>query len=351
MRVAVATVQVPFISGGAEVMTAGLRLALLRAGHEVEVVSKPFRFCDLDAIGRTMDEWAREDFDRFDCGPIDVVITLKFPAFYLQHPNKVVWLMHQHRSVYELFDTPFGDRADVPELLSLRDRIIRQDTETLSSARRIFTISQTVSDRLLHFNGLASVPLHQPPANAELFYSGPQLPYIFAPSRLELLKRQDLLIRAMVHVAEPVHAVIAGAGGQLEPLKRLTASLGLSHRVQFVGRLSDEAMRNWYAQALGVFFGPLQEDYGFVTLEAMLSSRAVVTCTDSGGPVHFVRDGETGCITAPEPGAIADAINRLWADRAWAAALGRNGLTHFEALNIRWERVVSELLGQGGGGW
>ena len=41
-------------------------------------------------------------------------------------------------------------------------------------------------------------------------------------------------------------------------------------------------------EALGVIFPPLDEDYGYVTLEAMLAAKPVITCTDSGGPLEFV---------------------------------------------------------------
>lgn len=346
MKIAVATVQVPFITGGAEIMTEGLCSALRRAGHTVELVAMPFRFGPPSAVRAHMQAWASEDFDRFDCGPVDEVIALKFPAYYLKHHSLRVWLMHQHRSLYELFDTPFGDRSDNPEAAELKALVTEQDTAALRAARKVFTISQTVTDRLRRHNQVESAPLLQPPANADLFFSAEALPYIFAPSRLESLKRQELLIRAMSEVVEPVFAVIAGEGGQLQRLVALTAELGLQHRVRFVGRVDDATMRRWYAHALAVFFGPLMEDYGFVTLEAMLSSRAVLTCRDSGGPTHFVRDGKTGFVTEPEPAAVADAINRLQANRALARAMGESGRQLYQDLGIGWDHVVSTLLAE-----
>lgn len=344
MRIAIASVQVPFISGGAELMTSGLCGALIEAGHAVEVVTLPFRFGPAAAVKASMAAWSLENFERFDCGPIDEVIALKFPAFYLQHPSKRVWLMHQHRSLYELFDTPYGDHSSNAEAVALREAVVRCDTEALSGATKVFTISQTVSDRLRRFNQIESQPVLQPPAQAELYFSADQLPYIYAPSRLESLKRQELLIRSMPLVAEPVFAVIAGEGGLRARLEALTEELGLQHRVRFLGRVDAPTMRAHYANALGVFFGPLLEDYGYITLEAMLSSRPVITCTDSGGPTHFVRDGETGFVTDPSPESIATAINTLWANKAAAQAMGDNGRKLYADLGISWARVVSELL-------
>jgi glycosyltransferase involved in cell wall biosynthesis len=344
MKVAVATVQVPFISGGAELMTHGLVGALARAGHQVDVVAMPFRFGPPAAVLSSMTAWEEQDFDRFDCGPIDTVLALKFPAFYLRHHDKRVWLMHQHRSCYELFDTPYGDNSANPQAVEMRAQIVRRDTEALQAARKVFTISPTVSERLLRYNGIASEPLLQPPSNAEQFFGGDAMPYIFAPSRLESLKRQELLIRAMPMVREPVYAVIAGDGGMKARLAQVVAELGLQHRVRFLGRAGDAELRRHYAHALGVFFGPLLEDYGFITLEAMLSSRPVITCTDSGGPTHFVVDGQTGHVTEPEPGAVAAAINTLWANRRRARELGENARRHYDALNISWDHVLARML-------
>ena len=42
------------------------------------------------------------------------------------------------------------------------------------------------------------------------------------------------------------------------------------------------------ARCRGVVFPPLDEDYGFVTVEAFAARKAVVTCTDSGGPTELV---------------------------------------------------------------
>jgi glycosyltransferase involved in cell wall biosynthesis len=348
MRIAIATTQVPFIHGGAEVMTKGLCDALALAGHDVEIVTIPFRFSPPSQVFANMDYWQSQNFDGFDCGAIDEVIALTFPAYYLNHKNKIIWLMHQHRSVYELYDTPYGEASGNPESALLHDKVRSLDTSSMSSAKAVYTISKTVSNRLNAFNGVSSVPLYQPPPHANKFMPGEIYPYIFCPSRLEALKRQDLLIRAMQLVKEPVFAVIAGQGGMQQAYVDLANSLGLSHRIKFVGRIDDVAMRRYYSNSLAVFFGPYAEDYGFVTLEAMLSAKPVITCTDSGGPTEFISDGETGYVVSPEPSAIANAINSGWLDRGMSLEMGNNARAHYQALGISWGNVVDTLIGGGG---
>jgi glycosyltransferase involved in cell wall biosynthesis len=343
MRIAIASVQVPFISGGAEILARGLEAALQEHGHHAERVTMPFRFGPPAEVLRAMDQWSAENFERFDCGEVDRVICLKFPSYYLHHPNKVTWLLHQHRGVYELFNTPFGASSENPAETRLREEIFRRDAIELGKCGSVFTIARRVSERLKLFNGVASRPLYHPPRSDKLFYCGQQLPYIFFPSRLETLKRQELLIRAMAQVRSSVCAIIAGAGGQQTHLGNLIESLALQHRVRLIGPVTTAEMLAWYANSLAVFFGPFDEDYGYITLEAMLSAKPVITCTDSGGPLEFVVDGETGIVAEPKPEAVAEAIDRLCAAPALTAERGRAGLDRYRMLDISWDKVVCEL--------
>ena len=344
MKIAIATAQVPFISGGAEFMTAELVRVLREFGHNTEVVSLPFRFGPHSEVKRNMNAWSSESFDKFDCGHIDKVICLKFPSFYLNHPNKRVWLMHQHRSVYELFDSPYGETSSNPDAIALRDEIVERDTTALNEAKAIFTISKRVSERMAHYNGVNSRHLYQPSRLTEKLKIGEQLPYIFFPSRLETLKRQDLLIQAAKHLSSPCSIIIAGEGGQGTNLEILVDKLGLSNRVRFLGRIDDNELIRWYSNALGVFFGPFEEDYGFITLEAMKSSKPVITCKDSGGPTEFVVDRETGYISDPDPVAVAQAIDELYFNRSKAKQMGQTAHEHYESLDISWKNVVENLL-------
>ena len=71
-----------------------------------------------------------------------------------------------------------------------------------------------------------------------------------------------------------------------------------------------------------MYYGPFDEDYGYVTLEGFAARRPVVTLTDAGGPLEFVTDGETGLVTPPEPQAIAHAFDRLFSNRPLAKKMG-----------------------------
>lgn len=342
MRIVIPSIQVPFIRGGASLMTEGLANALRRLRHEVEIVTTPFKFFPEFDVEALADFWLNQDFNNFNGYEVNKVIALQFPAYYVQHKQKIVWLMHQYRPVYDFYE----EKKASMELRRLRVKIQCCDKEELSKVGKIYTISKNVSERLKKFNGLSSIPLYHPPPREDRFYCEEPYDYIFYPSRLESHKRQDLLIRAMKFTKTPVKAIIAGTGGQLPRCQKLTEDLRLGHKVKLIGAVSEEEKYALYARALAVFFGPLDEDYGYVALEAMLSSKPVITCSDSGGPLEFVLDGETGIVVEPFPEEIAEEIDKLYSNRRNSAEMGRHGLKRYKEMNISWKDVLKKLVGE-----
>jgi glycosyltransferase involved in cell wall biosynthesis len=142
--------------------------------------------------------------------------------------------------------------------------------------------------------------------------------------------------------------VIAGDGTQRANVERAAAESGLNGRVDFLGTVDDDRLVALYRDALAVVYPPYDEDFGYVTLEAFLSKKPVVTASDSGGPNEFVVDGVNGFVCAPEPAALADAINRLAADRRRAASFGEAG--YVRAAQVTWDGVIEKLVGQASAG-
>ncbi len=343
MRVGIASVHTPGIHGGAEYLVDGLVEACREAGHQIHKISVPFVFEPPEAAGRTMDLCQAVDFSRFGGGQVDVMIALKFPAYLIGHPDKRVWLLHQHRAAYDLFDTIHGWHKGKARTDALRQRIVAADGEALADVP-VFTISQRVSDRLAHYNGIASTAIYHPPADATAFRCAEDLGYVLVPSRLERLKRQDLVLEALAQCTTPINALFVGDGSMRAALERQAEALGLGERVRFLGSVSRQRLIELYAHARAVYFGPFDEDYGYITLEAMLASKPVITCTDSGGPLEFVVDGETGVVVAPDPRAIAGALEQVMGDAPRARQMGQNGLARYRGLDISWHTVVETLL-------
>src|SRR3954471_4263389 len=185
MRVVVATVRTPFVSGGAEVHAQGLVDALVNEGHEADLVAIPFNPVDPESIPDLMLACGLMDMRETNAGPVDRLIALKFPAYLLSHPNKVIWLLHQHRSAYDLWEHPLGYLHPAPRGRIIRDIIRQADAAALAEAKAVFSNSRNVAQRLRKFSQVESLPLYHPPGRPEAFFCADESEdYFFFPSRL-----------------------------------------------------------------------------------------------------------------------------------------------------------------------
>lgn len=321
-----------------------LKTAFTSRGHHAEIVSIPFQWSPHTQLVRSMLLWRMLDLRMVNGEPIDRVVALKFPAYLVRHPKKVIWMTHQHRQAYDLLGTEFGDLRDDEESRATRRVIADADTRLIPEAGRIFTISKTVAERLRKFNGIRAQPLYHPGPNAGLLRCESYGDYIFYPSRLDRTKRHDLLIKAMAHVKSRVRCILAGIGPEETSLRDLIARDGLPERVKLIGFVSERELIDYYANALAVYFGPFGEDYGYVTLEAFYAKKPVLTLADSGAPLEFVEDGINGMVTSAEPTAIARAIDSLYERKQLAETMGKRGWQTINDLELTWDKVVDTLL-------
>jgi glycosyltransferase involved in cell wall biosynthesis len=346
MRILVVNTHVPFIQGGAEFLAYNLTESLKRHGHKVEEVKIPFKWYPPERILDHILASRLTDLTE-SCGePVDLTIGLKFPSYFIKHHNKVLWVLHQYRSAYNFWETEYSDLLG-EKGASVRDAIIKADNTYIPEARKVLTISKTVSDRLRRYNNIDSKPIYHPPPNHEKLYSGKHENYIFFPSRLSVYKRQHLAIKAMKHVKSNIKLIIAGAPDNESyesSLKDLIKKHSLYSSVELRGAISEEEKRELYANALAVLFIPYEEDLGYVTLEAFYSRKMVITCSDSGGPTEFVRDNETGLICLPEPASIADAIDSMTNNKNKAVNYGKSGYDLIKEMDLSWDKVIEELV-------
>ncbi|WP_019851342.1 glycosyltransferase family 4 protein [Desulfitobacterium sp. PCE1] len=270
-----------------------------------------------------------------DLREFDGVVSTKAPTFAVQHPNHVSYLIHTIRVFYDMFDEIKCDLSNYDK----RKLIQHMDTELLRYPRvkKIFSIGHEVKNRLETYNGLTSEVLHLG-MTKEGFYCK-DYDYIFLPGRLHKWKRVDLMVKAMKYVKAPIKLKIAGTGEQMQELIGIA---GDDDRIEFLGFVSDEMMKELYSNALVVIFIPIQEDYGFILHEGFTSKKPVITCTDSGEPVRFIRQGENGFIVEPEPREIAKCVDSLYENKERAKQMGQCG---FETIaDISWDQIAKVLL-------
>jgi glycosyltransferase involved in cell wall biosynthesis len=343
MKIAVLNNGVPFLRGGAEHLADALVSKLAEYGHQALLVRVPFRWEPPEKI---VDHMLACRLMRLP--NVDRAIALKFPAFYVPHPNKVFWLLHQFRQAYDLWGTRFQGLPDSDEGRALREVIVQADNSFLPEARKIYTNSSVTKDRLKKFNQLDAEVLYPPLLSHSQFSAGEFGDYIFSPGRVNATKRQRLLVEAMQYAKTAVQLLVAGSAETPEDeegIRTLAKKGGVEKRVRFVNRFITESEKvEWFSQSLGCAYIPYDEDsYGYVTLESYLSKKPVITCSDSGGTDALVKEGATGYIVAPEPKALAAAMDRLFADRRQARRMGEAGYDLVQGLRINWDNVIEKL--------
>jgi glycosyltransferase involved in cell wall biosynthesis len=334
----------PFIYGGAKIHVSNLINQIQQIGHNVEVISLPFFVKPNEELIRSSLIWRLIDIDKYTYSAFDLVITLKFPSYYIKANNKICWLMHQHRDLYDQFDSGHSTfDATNEQDMYLKNEIIKMDNQSLRECKKIFANSKNISKRLLKFNNIVSEPLYHPPKLAELLHFQSIGNYFFVLSRLEVNKRIDLIIKSLIHTDDNLKVVIAGTGPQEANLKALTESLGLNHRVLFLGFISDKEVIKHYAQCKGVIFTPQDEDYGYITIEAFLAQKIVITMKDSGGPLEFIDNNINGYIIDNNILDLANCLNKVSKmTNSELEHMGQKGLDNVK--NINWRSVLDKLL-------
>ena len=343
MKIAVVNSAAPFVRGGAEQLADALVQKLREYGHQAILFRIPFRWEPASKIAEHMLACRLMRLP-----PADRMIAFKFPAFYVPHENKVLWLLHQFRQAYDLWGTPMQGLPDTEEGREIRRVITKADGSFLQEAKRIFTNSEVTSGRLLKFNGLESEVLLPPLLHPEQFLCGESGDYIFAPGRVNDLKRQRLLVESMEYCRTGVKLIVAGRAERPEDAAAIEAIIrqkGLQDRVQFINRfITEEEKVEWFRHALAGAYIPYDEDsYGYVTLESFLARKPVITCVDSGGIHELVKDRLTGRVVANNAAALAAAMDELYADKSAARQMGEAGYEFAQARDISWDRAIKVL--------
>ncbi len=370
----------PYVFGGAERVARGLAEWIDgHTPHTADVVMPPSPEGDLAEVMASYRAWAALDVSGYD-----VVVSTKYPSWMVEHPHHVVLMFHPLRGLYDTYGAaqqPWSVATTGPEardLLALirrpaeraalteifdrfdalhaalgpddplfrfpgplaREMVHHLDRVGLdpSAVRRHFGISTTVAVKRGYFPTGVSAGVLVTPSNRAGLHGG-RFDYLFTASRLDRPKRLDLLVEAMRHVGGDVTLKIAGTGPDEERLRGLASA---DPRIELLGHVTDDELVALYADALAVAFVPADEDLGLITLEAQMSGKPVVTCSDSGGPTELVVHGVSGLIAPPRPEALGSALATLVDAPAVARRMGQEGRER--ARRHTWSRVVDAVL-------
>ncbi len=344
MKIGLCSSYVPFVEGGARNIVDWLEIMLVKAGHQVEKVYLPdtsspellfkqffsYRWIDLT-----------EQMDRIIC--------LRPPAHMIPHPHKILWFLHHIRMFYDLWDSEYCTFPINEKNLAIRQSLHAYDTAAMQEAKKVFTISQVVSDRLMRYNNIKSEVLYFPLLQPENFTCRDFNHEIVCIARIVPHKRQHLLIESLQYVQTPVKLRLCGMGFENDyetRLHQLIDRLGLHSKVIFENRwISEKEKIELLSNCLATAYLPIDEDaYGYTSLETSHAGKPILTTTDSGGVTELVKNEFNGFVTSPEPRAIAFAMDRLFREKDNTRKMGENAKLQLDLLNISWEHVLDRLL-------
>jgi hypothetical protein len=216
MKIAVLNSCVPFLRGGAEHLAEALAAKLVEYGHNALLVRIPFRWEPPEKIIEHILACRLMRLPN-----VDRAIAFKFPAYYIPHSDKVLWLLHQFRQAYDFWGTQFQGLPDSTEGRDIRNTIIRADNSYLSEAKKIFANSEVTAGRLKKFNNLEATVLYPPLLNQNHLSCAEYGNYVFAPGRINATKRQRLVVESMQYCKSEVKLLVAGraeVGGEAEAI-------------------------------------------------------------------------------------------------------------------------------------
>jgi glycosyltransferase involved in cell wall biosynthesis len=208
----------------------------------------------------------------------------------------------------------------------------------------LYLANSTVTQRAVaEVYGIRAEVLPPPPAllpgGPERRVDGVEPGFLLCVARLMPYKNVDVIVEAVRDLPD-VRLVVVGTGPERARLEALAGP-----RVRLLGRVDDDQLR-WLYRNTAALVAASYEDYGLSPLEAGAFGKPSVVLGD-GGYLDTVVPGRTGLFfDAPEPTAIAEAIemalNRTWSPRRIAAHVATFGADRFCA---RLRNVVATVAG------
>jgi Glycosyl transferases group 1 len=342
MNVMVLTNMVPFARRGVDDLAAGLTAALRRHGAKAETMRIPVggrsheRLVDAMALCRSL-----------QVTNTDRVIALEFPAYLVTHRKKTLWVHAQFRDAYEAAaavatgDPAAARRGEIHALVR------RADCACFAEAERLFCSASPTQARMRQYGGTLPEILPPPIDDTELFGGGAYGDYVLANAAASPAGRQRLLIEAMREATASLRLVIAGepeTAAEAAELRR--AAAGLEDRVRLdlrpLPRAELAALVNGALAVVSVPDGADTPDP--VALAALPAAKPIVSVADAGALLDWVRHDESGLVVAPQPAALAAAIDWLAMAPDRPARFGRVGRALRLGRDLGWPAVVERLL-------
>ncbi len=273
------------------------------------------------------------------------------PSEWIRHKNeRVLWYCHTPpREVYDLYETRMQNRSYKEKLIyaalvGTYKVIARGITKTIEE---IATNSMTTNERIKRYYGRDATVIN-PGIDYKNFRTEGDGNYFFYPSRIVVNKRQDYVINAFSQFVKRTKdkkhkLIIAGTLSNdpehkkyFEKLKAMSKGLN----VLFKTNINDKQLADLYANSTAVLFAAINEDYGFIPLESMASSKPIISVNE-GGPRETIINGKTGFLSK-SPAEMAEKMAVIASDQSAAERMGKQGRRLVER-KYSWDAFFDKL--------
>lgn len=273
------------------------------------------------------------------------------PSEWIRHKNeRVLWYCHTPpREVYDLYEARMQNRSYKQKLIyaalvgtyKLMARGITKNIEEIA------TNSNTTAQRIKKYYKREATVVN-PGIDFKDFSNDGDDNYFLYPSRIIPTKRQDYVINAFGQFTKRMKdskykLVIAGTLSNdpehqkyMNKIKAMAKGLPVTFRTN----LNESQLKSLYAKSTAVLFAAMNEDYGFIPLEAMSSEKPIISVKE-GGPKETIVDGKTGFLVE-SPSEMAEKMVTVATDSAAAEKMGKEGRKLVEK-RYSWESFFNNL--------
>ncbi len=269
-------------------------------------------------------------------------------ALFFSRPKSKV-ILHWHSDIvkqkfllklYEPFQRWLINRADA--IIATSPPYAVSSPWLKSSINKVYFTPSCIRDPL---NAMTSEEIQQRARRIREKFPGKKI--VFSLGRMTYYKGFDVLLKSAKLLDNDTIVLLGGEGELLSELKATAVKLGVSRKVFFVGRISEDDLPGYYGAA-DVFCLPSlmrSEAFGLVMVEAMSYGIPIVATRISGSGVPWVNlHGETGLNTKPgDEVELASALSELLNDPLRSKSFGEAGRRRFES-NFTIDKMIDSVL-------
>lgn len=269
----------------------------------------------------------------------DVINAHISPSEWIRHRNgRVLWYCHTPpREVYDLYAVRMRHRTYREKFLySAMAKTYKLIAHRVVKKIEVIATNSEVTRKRINKYYSRDATVINPGIDYKSYYCNEDGKFFFYPSRIVINKRQDYVINAFKRFLSKTkrkdyRLVLAGTLSKdpehmayYDNIRRMANGL----KVEIKTNISDKEITELYSKATAVLFSAINEDYGLIPLEAMASSKPVISVNE-GGPRYTIVAGKTGFLVNSEA-EMAAKMEFVVGHKDLAENMGREGRTLVE---------------------